>query len=69
MSKGSRNRTTDMDAYRENYDRIFGKPKCALTTNSTETDRHYEEAGSISDEMRLHQDKMQLPHYLIEQAD
>ena len=26
MSKGSRNRTRDWDAYRENYDRIFRPP-------------------------------------------
>lgn len=58
--KGSRQRPTDMDAYRENYERIFGKPICALTSNSTETDRHYEEAGSVNEEMRLMQEKMDI---------
>lgn len=47
----------------------LGKPICVLTSNSTETDRHYEEAGSVGQEMKLHQDKMGLPHYLIEQAE
>lgn len=68
MSKGSRNRTADHKVYNENYERIFGKPICVLTSNSTETDGHYEEAGSVGDEMQLHQDKM-LPHYLIKQAE
>lgn len=57
--KGSTQRPTDMDAYRENYERIFGKPICVLTSNSTKTDRHYEEAGSVNEEMRLMQEKME----------
>jgi hypothetical protein len=71
MSKGSRNRTADQKAYNENYERIFGKSICVLTSNSTKTDRHYEEAGSVNEEMRLMQEKMEntFPHYLIEQAD
>lgn len=50
---------------------LFGKPICVLTSNSTKTDRHYEEAGSVNEEMRLMQEKMEntFPHYLIEQAD
>lgn len=58
MSKGSKQRPTDVEAYRENYERIFGKPICVLTSNSTKTDRHYEEAGSVGEEMKLHQEKM-----------
>lgn len=30
----------------------------ALKTSSTETDRHYEEAGNVNEEMKLHQEKM-----------
>ena len=56
--KGSKQRPTDMEAYRENYERIFGKPICVLTSNSTETDRHYEEACDLNSEMQLHQEKM-----------
>lgn len=37
---------------------LFGKPLCALTSNSTEKDRHYEEAGNVNEEMALHQEKM-----------
>lgn len=59
MSKGSRNRTADQKAYNENYERIFGKPICVLTSNSTKTDRHYEEAGNVNEEMALHQKKME----------
>lgn len=60
MSKGSRNRTADQEAYNENYERIFGKPICVLTSNSTDKDRNYEEAGSVGEEMQLHQEKMDI---------
>ena len=40
-----------------------------LTSNSTETDRHYEEAGSVGEEMKLMQEKMGMPYFLKEQAD
>lgn len=39
---------------------LFGKPLCALTSNSTDKDSHYEEAGSVGEEMKLHQDKMDI---------
>jgi len=68
MSKGSRNRTADQQVYNENDERIFGKPICVLTSNSTKTDRHYEEAGSVGEEMKLHQDK-QFPWFLREQRE
>ena len=43
---------------RKAHEHIFGKPICVLTSNSTKTERHYEEAGSVGEEMKLHQEKM-----------
>ena len=61
MSKGSARRPSQVDDQIEQseWDRIFGKPICVLTSNSTKTDRHYEEAGNVNEEMALHQKKME----------
>ncbi len=58
--KGSTRRPqqADDEVVQSEWDRICGKPICVLTSNSTETDRHYEEAGSVGEEMRLIQEKM-----------
>lgn len=50
--KGSTQRPTDMAAYSKNYDRIFGK-------KNEQPEPFYEDAENISDEMALHQQKME----------
>lgn len=51
------------------WDAAFGKKEDALKSDSTDKDRYYEEASDLSDEMRLHHDKMELPYFLKKQAD
>lgn len=64
-TKGSWHRPGDMNRYGSEHDRIFGKSKLEqrlvdeLKTEDLTKDSHYEEAGSISDEMKLHQQKME----------
>lgn len=40
------------------WEAAFGKKDDALISDSTDKDRHYEEASDLSEEMRLHQRKM-----------
>jgi len=60
MSKGSGRRLAQVsdETVKSNWDRVFGKPDDALSTESKGSDRHFEEASDISDEMKLIQDKM-----------
>ena len=60
MGKGSGRRPASVsdETMASNWDRIFGKPQDALASDSDSIDRHLEESADISDEMRLHQQKM-----------
>jgi len=70
MSKGSGRRPAQVsdETVKSNWDRVFGKPDDALRTESKSSDRHFEEAADISDEMQLHGDK-HVPWLLKEQVD
>lgn len=60
MSKGSGRRPAQISEaeMQARWDAAFGKKEDALRSDSTDKDRHYEEAGDINTEMRLHQEKM-----------
>lgn len=63
-TKGTWHRPGDTQKYGAEHDRIFGKSKLQqrledeLKSEKLNRDSHYEEAACISDEMRLHQEKM-----------
>lgn len=60
MGKGSGRRPASVsdETMASNWERIFGKTRDALASDSDSVERHFEEAAGISDEMRLHQQKM-----------
>lgn len=68
MSKGSGRRKENTDLVRKNCDGIKWGVNDALKSDSKDKDRFYEEASDLSEEMKLHHDKMELPWFLKRQA-
>jgi hypothetical protein len=70
MSKTSRRRKEDTAKVEANLGRIkWGTRDKSKDDFKINGDSMYEEAESLSDEMRLHHSKMELPEFLKEQAE
>ncbi len=69
MSKGSGRRKEDTAKVEENLSNIkWGTRDKSNDDFKINSNSMYEEAETLSDEMRLHHEKMDLPYFLKEQA-